>query len=373
MRVPLVDLRAQYLAHGAEIDAAIKAVIDDCLFYKGPHVEAFEALFASRLRAEHVVGVANCTDALYLCMRALGIGPGDEVIVPAMTFIATAEAVSLTGARPVFADIDPATYNIDLDKAAQAITPRTVAIVPVHLCGRAVDMDRLRLVAAKRSLHIIEDCAQAVCAEWRGRAVGTWGDAGCFSFYPSKNLGGYGDGGAVVTHEAALARRVRMLADHGRMEKFDHEFEGVSSRLDALQAAILGAKLRHIGAWNQRRYLGALTYAVHLRGIEGIRLPDIPVDHRSHVFHCFVVRVRAERRAAIRERMAAKGIETGLHYPVALPFMKAYAHFGHEPSEFPEARAFSHECLSLPLYPELTVDRIRYVAEALIEAVHDAA
>ena len=368
MKVPLVDLHAQYLAHRCEIDAAIQAILDDCLFYKGPHVEAFENLFAAKFGAEHCIGVANCTDALYLCLRAFGIGAGDEVIVPANTFIATAEAVTLAGARPVFVDIDPATYNIDIKRIERAVTGATRAIIPVHLCGRAVDMEHLRFVASVHSLKIIEDCAQAVGAEWEGRPVGTWGDAGCFSFYPSKNLGAYGDGGAVITDDAAFARKVRMLADHGREQKFDHEFEGVSSRLDALQAAILTAKLPHLGYWNQKRYLGALAYSVCLKGLDGITLPDIPAEHKNHVFHCFVIRLK--NRDAVRAYLAEKGIETGLHYPIALPFTNAYARFGYKPEDFPEAFAFTQECLSLPLYPELTVDKIAFVAESLIEAMH---
>lgn len=368
MRIPLVDLHAQYLVHRGAIDAAIQTVLDDCLFYKGPHVEAFESQFAATVKAEHCIGVANCTDAPYLCLRALGIGTGDEVIVPANTFIATAEAVTLAGARPVFVDIDPATYNIDIKKIGGAVTWVTKAIIPVHLCGRAVDMEHLRSVASVHSLKIIEDCAQAVGAEWGGRPVGTWGDAGCFSFYPSKNLGAYGDGGAVITDDGALARKVRMLADHGRERKFDHEFEGMSSRLDALQAAILTAKLPHLGFWNYRRYLGALTYEVNLQHQADIMLPDIPANRKNHVFHCYVVRLKD--RDGVRARLAEKGIETGLHYPVALPFAKAYSRFGHQPEDFPEAFAFTQECLSLPLYPELTGDKIAFVADSLIEAMN---
>jgi len=368
MRIPLVDLHTQYLAHRREIDAAIQAVLDDCLFYKGPHVETFENLFAAKHRIDHCVGVANCTDALYLCLRAFGIGAGDEVIVPANTFIATAEAVTLTGARPVFVDIDPLTYNIDLKKIEASITERTRAIIPVHLCGRAVDMTQILAIARPRGLKVIEDCAQAVGAEWAGRPVGTWGDAGCFSFYPSKNLGACGDGGAVITNNPKLACTVRKFADHGRLYKFDHEFEGISSRLDALQAAILTVKLPHVAIWNQKRYLGALTYSVCLKGLNGITLPDIPAEHKNHVFHCFVIRLK--NRDAVRAYLAEKGIETGLHYPIALPFTKAYARFGYKPEDFPEAFAFTQECLSLPLYPELTVDKIAFVAASLIEAMH---
>ena len=367
--IPLVDLRAQYASIKGEIDAAVRAVLDDALFYKGPHVERFERAFGEYLGVEHVIGVANCTDALYLALRALRIGPGDEVIVPAMTFIATAEAVTMAGATPVFVDMDPATYNIDLDKIQRAVTVKTKAIIPVHLCGRAVDMTRLMAIANAWGLAVIEDCAQAAGAEWDGRAVGTFGQAGCFSFYPSKNLGAYGDGGAVVMHEEHLARMVRMLADHGREKKFDHEFEGVSSRLDALQAAVLTAKLRYLDVWNQVRRCAAALYATLLLDNEDISLPAVMADSESHVFHCFVIRVK--NRDRVRAHLSEKGIETGIHYPVPVPLTPAYARFGYAPEDFPEAYAYSQECLSLPMYPELTEEQIGIVCDALIEAVNE--
>jgi len=367
MTIPLVDLRAQYASIKGEIDAAVQAVLDDCQFYKGPHVERFEREFAARLGTKHAVGVANCTDALYLSLRALGIGNGDEVIVPAMTFIATAEAVTMAGAVPVFVDIDPETYNINLDKIGAAVTEKTKAIIPVHLCGRAVDMTRLMEIAHKYGLAVIEDCAQAAGAEWDGRPVGTFGNTGCFSFYPSKNLGAYGDGGAVVTDNDYIARKVRMLADHGREEKFDHRFPGICSRLDALQAAVLTAKLPHLDEWNSKRYEMAVRYVLRQIETKEITLPEIPTDRREHVFHCFVVRVNERDKA--RSILAGKEIETGLHYPTALPFTKAYSWLGHKPEDFPEAYAFSQECLSLPMYPEMTIEQVKYVSDSLIEAV----
>jgi len=366
--IPLVDLRAQYAAHKCEINTAIHEVLYDCQFYKGPHVERFEREFADYLGAKYCVGIGNCTDALYLALRGYGIGAGDEVIVPAMTFIATAEAVTMAGAVPVFVDIDPKTYNIDLGKIERAITEKTRAIIPVHLCGRAVDMAQLMEIVRPYGLLVIEDCAQAAGAKWAGKAVGTWGNAGCFSFYPSKNLGAYGDGGAVVTNDINFERHIRMLSDHGRLEKFEHFIEGVSSRLDGLQAAVLSAKLPHLDIWNQRRFVHALSYNARLGDIEGIALPETPLDETTHVFHCFVVRVK--NRFTVWTILKEKGIETGLHYPVALPFTKAYARFCHAPEDFPEAYAYSWECLSLPMYPELTVEQIEYVAASLIEAVN---
>jgi dTDP-4-amino-4,6-dideoxygalactose transaminase len=358
--IPLVDLRAQYASIKGEIDAAIQSVVNDCQFYKGPHVERFEKAFGG-------IGVGNCTDALYLSLRALRIGAGDEVIVPAMTFAATAEAVTMAGANPVFVDMDPTTYCLDLDKAEAAITEQTAAIIPVHLFGRVVNMDRIDEMARKSGISIIEDCAQAAGAEWRGEPSWCWSDAACYSFYPTKNLGAYGDGGMVRVKDGYLGERIRMLADHGRREKFNHEMSGVCSRLDALQAAILSAKLPHLDEWNRQRYLAAIGLSVNLMDEKSIVLPDIPLDRREHVFHLFVVRLK--NRDKIRAILAARGIETGLHYPIALPFTKAYAHLGHAPEDFPEAYAFSQECLSLPMYPELTLEQIRYIANSLKDAV----
>ena len=367
MNVPLVDLKAQYAAIKPEIDCAIHDVLDEAVFYKGPRVERFEQEFAKYVGARFAVGVANCTDALTLALRALRIGRDDEVIVPAMTFIATAEAVTAVGATPVFVDIDPATANIDINKIPRAITEKTKAIIPVHLAGRAVNMTLLTLVAREHGLAIVEDCAQAAGAAWKCCRVGTWGDIGCFSFYPSKNLGGYGDGGMVTTSDEMLARIVRMTADHGREQKFCHEFAGVSSRLDTLQAAVLAAKLPHLDDWNGARYRSAQLYNERLKDVEGLVLPAIPANPHEHVFHCYVVRVKD--RFHVWDALRAKGIETGFHYPAALPFLEAYAYLGYDLDDCPEAWAFSQECLTLPLYPELTIDQIDYVADALKEAV----
>lgn len=365
--IPLVDLKVQYASIRGEIDAAVHAVLGDCRFYQGPHVEAFERSFAGFLGAEHCVGVGSCTDALYLTLRALRVGAGDEVIVPAMTFIATAEAVSMTGATPVFVDMDPRTANIDVRLIEDVVTEKTKAIIPVHLAGRAVWMDEVYIIADKRGLAVVEDCAQAAGAMWNGKRVGTFGEAGCFSFYPSKNLGAYGDGGAVVTSSESLARTVRMLADHGRERKFDHELIGVCSRLDGLQAAVLRAKLPHLDSWNLKRNMRAVRYTELLADVPGVELPDIPEDWMEHVFHCFMVRV--EKRGAVAEAMRARGIEVGYHYPVPVPLTKAYAHMGHKPWHFTHAYSFANECLTLPLYPELTDAHMETVVNALSEAV----
>jgi len=364
--IPLVDLKAQYLSIKPEIDRAIQEVIDESAFYKGRHVQAFEASFAESLNVEHCIGVANCTDGLQLALLALGIGKGDEVITQANTFIATSEAITATGAKVVFADIESATFNIDPDDIKRKLSERTRAILPVHIYGRACEVEPLVEIAQSKNLFIVEDCAHAVMAEWKGRKIGTIGNIGCFSFYPGKNMGAFGDAGAVVTDDLGLAKKIRLLANHGENGKHNHVIEGMSSRLDGLQAAILNIKLRYIDDWNRKRYGNALYYQEYLSEIDEIALPGIP-DFSNHVFHLYVIRLK--NRDRIRAKLRDFGIEAGIHYPIALPNLKAYKYLGHKPSDFPIANRLQDEILSLPLYPELTERKIIYIKDCLKKAL----
>lgn len=365
MRVPFVDLNAQYATIRDDIATGIQAILDRAAFIGGPALSAFEDAFARFCHAEWCVGVGNGTDALVVALRSLGIGPGDEVITAANSFIATSEAITLTGARVVFADCHSETYCIDPARVAAAITPRTKAIVPVHLYGRPADMPALLDIAGRHNLTVVEDCAQAHGATIDGQPVGTFGHAGCFSFYPGKNLGAYGDGGAIITNDAQLAKSMRMLANHGRISKYDHEFEGMNSRLDGLQAAVLSIKLPHLPAWTEQRRKAAARYNIRLAAMG---LPTAPDGvQSSHVYHLMVTRVA--NREAVQAKLAAAGIATGVHYPVALPNLTAYRYLGHAPSDFPLASRYQDEVLSLPMYPEITAEQIDYVCDHLAEAV----
>jgi len=363
--IPLVDLKAQYLSIKDEIDAAIQRCIDRATFILGPEVAAFEEEFAAFCGVRHAVGVDSGTAALHLALRILGVGPGDEVVTTAYTFIATAEVVSLVGARPVFVDIDPRTYNMDPAKLEEAITPRTRAIIAVHLAGQPADMDPILDVARRHGLPVIEDAAQAHGATYRGRPVGTMGDLACFSFYPGKNLGCYGDGGALVTDRDDYADQARLLRDHGRRSKYEHLVTGYGYRLDALQAAILRAKLPHLREWNERRRAHAAAYAELLR-LLGVGLPQELPGARS-VYHLYVVRVPARDQvfASMRER----GIGVGIHYPIPLHLQPVYRDLGYREGDFPEAERAAREVLSLPMYPELTRAQMERVAAALAKAL----
>ena len=368
MNIPFVDLKAQYESIKSEIDSAISEVIAGSAFIGGPHVKAFERAFAEFCGVKHCIGVGNGTDALYIALKSLGIGDGDEVITAANTFIATSEAITMTGARVVFVDIDPVTYNIDVEKLEEKITSRTRAIVPVHLYGQPADMDPLLDIARSNNLKIVEDAAQAHGAIYRGRTVGSIGDMACFSFYPGKNLGAYGDAGAIVTDDDELALRARITANHGRVDKYDHEMEGVNSRLDGLQAAILGVKLRHLPGWSEKRRENAYMYNKYLDGT-GVVTP-VEIDGVKPVYHLYVVMVKNGLRQELREYLKSKGISTGIHYPIALPNLKAYAYLNHGKDDFQEATTASREILSLPMYPELEEEQIRYIAGAISEFVN---
>jgi len=343
--IKFLDLVGQYRSIQPEIDAAIAAVIGEAAFIGGPHVKAFEQAFGDWIGARYCIGVGNGTDALEIAIEALDLPKGAEVIVPGNTFIASSEAVSRQGYKVVFADADPGSYTLDPVSVRKKLTPRTAALMPVHLYGHPCDMDELGAIAREHGLKIIEDCAQAHGAEFRGKRVGAIGDVATFSFYPGKNLGAYGDAGAITTNDEALARRMRMIANHGRIAKYDHEFEGRNSRLDGLQAAILNVKLKHLDDWTERRIAIADRYLDQLRGVGDISLP-VRKNWAKQVYHLFVI--RTGQRDALAEHLKAQGIETGIHYPTALPRLTAYAGHGQAEEDLFVNRS-DRTLLSLPI------------------------
>jgi dTDP-4-amino-4,6-dideoxygalactose transaminase len=363
MNIPFVDLKAQYQSIKPEVDAAIAAVLEETAFVGGPHVKAFEEAFAKYCGVGHCVGLANGTDALFIALKALDIGPGDEVITVANTFVATSEAIRMAGAQVVFVDINPATYNIDVDQIEAKITSKTKAIIPVHLYGQPADMAPIAELAKKHGLRVIGDAAQAHGSTYRGQPIAALADITCFSFYPGKNLGAYGDAGALVTDNTEWATAARMFANHGRVKKYDHDIEGVNSRLDGLQAAILSVKLRHIEDWTERRRRNAELYNRAL-ATSAVVTPVEIADVRA-VYHLYIVRVPNGRREAVQEYLQTNGISTGIHYPIALPYLNAYRHLRHSHADFPQALRASSEILSLPMFPELSEEQIGYVAAAL--------
>jgi dTDP-4-amino-4,6-dideoxygalactose transaminase len=365
-QIPFVDLKAQYQSIKPEIDAAIAAVISETAFVGGPHVKSFEEAFAVYCGVGHCVGVANGTDALFVALRTLGIGAGDEVITVANSFVATSEAIRMAGAQVVFVDSDSLTMNIDVNRIEEKITARTKAIIPVHLYGQPADMAPIRALADRHGLRIVGDAAQAHGALYRGHPIAQLADITCFSFYPGKNLGAYGDAGALVTDNPEWAAAARMFANHGRSKKYDHDFEGVNSRLDGLQAAILGVKLRHLDAWSEGRRRNARLYNEALGGT-GLVTPS-EIDDCRAVYHLYVVRVPGGRRDSLQQHLAECGVNTGIHYPIALPYLNAYRYLGHTAADFPEALRASGEILSLPMFPELTSNQIRCVADAVASA-----
>ena len=359
--IPLVDLKAAYHRLQAEIDAAVARVLASGWYILGPEVRAFESEFAAYLGVEHAVGVASGTDAVLLALRALGVGPGDEVITVAHTAVATVTAIELCGATPRLVDIDPVTYTLDPTHLAAAITPRTRAIVPVHLYGAPADLDAILAVARAHGLLVVEDCAQAHGARTQGRTVGTLGDAAAFSFYPTKNLGALGDGGAVATNRPEVAERLRLLRQYGWRERYVSDVAGTNSRLDELQAAILRVRLGHLEAENEARRRLAARYDAALAGLP-IALPAArPAD--CPVYHLYVIRAAA--RDALAEHLRARGIGTGVHYPVPVHRQPAYAHLGYGPGSLPATEAAAAEVLSLPMYPDLTEGAVDTVAAAI--------
>ena len=363
MKIPFLDLQKQYTAIKPEIDDAMRDVIADSAFVGGRYVEAFEAGFAQFCNTTHCVGVGNGTDALTIVLKAMGVGPGHEVIVPANSFIATSEAVTTAGAVPVFVDVDPRTYNIDISKIESKITGRTRAIVPVHLYGQPADMDPILEIAGRHGLLVIEDAAQAHGATYKGHRIGSMGDAACFSFYPGKNLGAYGDAGAIVTNDETLARKARMLANHGRIDKYNHEIEGVNSRLDGLQAAILGVKLKHLPEWTAARRRHARRYD-ELLAKANVATP-VELPNSEGVYHLYVIRVKASLRDELRAHLQDRQIATGIHYPIALPNLIAYRHRGHTANDFPVSTRTAGEIVSLPMFAELTESELTYVCETV--------
>jgi len=364
VKIPFVDLIAQYHLIKNEIDQAIHSVIQNSAFIKGKYVKSFEINFAKHIRVKHCIGVGNGTDALFVALKSLGIKEGEEVITAANSFIATSEAITRTGAKVVFVDCNKESYNIDTDKLEQVITSRTKAIIPVHLYGQPADMNSVLQIARKHNLFIIEDAAQAHGAKYEDNNIGTLGDCACFSFFPGKNLGAYGDAGAIVTNSDELAHKSRMFANHGRSEKYNHEFEGVNSRLDGLQAAILDVKLNYLEKWNERRRAIAKRYDEELN--DNIITPPVQSNVR-HVYHLYVIRVK--KRNELREILAEKGVSTGIHYPIPLPFLKAYNYLRHAPEDFPVAYSLKDEILSLPIHGDMMEEQVEYVIEQLKDIV----
>jgi dTDP-4-amino-4,6-dideoxygalactose transaminase len=358
--VPMVDLKAQYARIKPEVDAAVAGVIESAHFIKGEDCALFEREFAAYCGAAHAVGMANGTDALVVALRAYGVGPGDEVVTVANTFIATGEAIFLNGARPVFVDVDPVTFTMDPSQVEKAITPRTKVILPVHLYGHPADMGPITEVAMRHGIPVLEDAAQAHGAEHEGRRAGTLGHAACFSFYPGKNLGAYGDAGCVVTDDRDFAARVRQIANHGGgANKYDNVVVGMNSRLDTLQAAILRVKLRHLEVWNGERLERVHAYTRALAGVPGIVVPRERAGAKS-AWHLFTV--RATDREGLQKHLAAEGVGTAVHYPRPIHLQPAMAAAGGRPGDLPVSERLSREVLSFPLYPELPLDTVARIA-----------
>ena len=365
MQIPFIDLKAQYKTIKSEIDLAISEIIESTAFIQGNAVRNFEVSFTNAIGVKNCIAVANGTDALIISIKALGIAKGDEVIVPANSFIATSEAVTAAGARVVFVDNDPLTYNIDPCKIEDKISSKTKAIIAVHMYGKAANMDLIVNIARKHNLFLIEDSAQGHLAEYRTqngewKKTGNFGDIATFSFYPGKNLGAYGDAGAIITNSDELAKKARMFANHGRISKYNHEFEGYNSRMDGIQGAVLAVKLKYLAEWTQKRRAAADYYIGNLKGIKDIVIPFVE-DGYKPVWHLFVIRTK--HRAELQTYLKEKGISVGIHYPTALPNLKAYEYLGHKPSDFPIASDYQKKILSLPIFSEITKEQIDYVID----------
>jgi dTDP-4-amino-4,6-dideoxygalactose transaminase len=366
-KIPFLDLKTQAMALSDEVTKLLVEAMEGANFILGPKVEAFEKAFAQYVGAKHCVGLNSGTSALHLAMIAAGVGAGDEVITVPMTFVATTWAVSYVGARPVFVDVDPATYTMDAAKVEKAITPKTKAILPVHLYGQPADLRPLLELGKKHGIPVIEDAAQAHGAEVNGQRVGPLGLCGCFSFYPGKNLGAYGEGGALVTNDDAIAARCATLRNHAQAERYHHSEIGYNYRMDGFQGIVLGVKLRHLEGWTKARIRLATRYGEKLAGLP-VALPTARADVR-HVWHLFVV--LHPKRDQLQAALKARGIDTGLHYPVPVHLQKAYADLGHRAGDFPVSERVGRECLSLPLFPEMTDAQQDRVIEALAEALKE--
>jgi len=375
MKVPFLDLKAQYESIKDEIDAAIQQVLDSCAFAGGPFVEKFEKNFAEFCHCKHCVGVGSGTEALWLALLALGVGPGDEVVTVPNSFIATAEAISFCGAVPVFIDIDEKTYTMDPQKLEDYIQTRNSepgtrnrpkAIIPVHIFGQTADMNPIMAIARKHGLFVVEDACQAHGAEYKGKPAGSMGDAGCFSFYPGKNLGAYGEAGAVTTNDVELAEKISVLRDHGQTKKYYHNRIGWNARMDGLQGAVLNVKLKHLPAWNRARREKAVMYNELLSGIDGVLLPYTAHDAK-HVYHVYAV--RTQNRDALLKYLADGNISCGIHYPVPIHLQAAYSNMGIDSNNLKVSERIASELLSLPMYPELTKEQQIRVRDKIQECI----
>ncbi len=370
--IPPLDLKRQYQTIGAEVNEAVAAVLASGAYIGGPNVLNFEQEFAKYIGTSECVGCNSGTDALYLALKVLNIGPGDEVITTPFTFIATAETISAVGAKPILVDVDPQSYNINIDLLEAAISPRTKAIMPVHLFGRPVNMTALMAIANQHHLKVIEDCAQSTGATWQGRKTGNIGHIGCFSFFPTKNLGGVGDGGALTLNDASLAADLRMYREHGSRVRYYHEVIGINSRLDAIQATVLSIKLRYLDKWNQQRSMVARQYDELLQGVTEISLPQ-KESGGDAVWNQYTIRIlgkdRGERRDKVRAKLQAAGVISMIYYPLPLHRQQVYQDLGYQAGDFPVTEEISHQVLSLPMFPEISIEEQQRVVYALKEAL----
>ena len=362
MNVPFLNLKTQYTNLKPQIDKAMADVISETAFIKGKYVDEFEKEFAKACGIKHCIGVANGTDAIYIILKMLGIGAGNEVITVANSWISSSETITQTGAKPVFVDIEPDYYCIETNLIEEKITSKTKAIIAVHLYGQANNIKKIKAICEKHNLFLIEDCAQSHFTEFNQQHVGTFGIASTFSFYPGKNLGAYGDAGAIITNDDELAKKMRMYAAHGSLVKHQHEMEGINSRLDGLQAAILSVKLPHLKKWNEQRIEHAALYTLLLKDVKEIITPAVR-ENSKHTFHLYVIRTKL--RNELQTFLKEHSIETQIHYPSPLPFVKAYHYLGHKPNDFAVAFQYQSEILSLPMYPELKKEEIEYVVATI--------
>ncbi|MEA3497005.1 MAG: DegT/DnrJ/EryC1/StrS family aminotransferase [Bacteroidota bacterium] len=362
MKIKFLDLKAQYQSIKREIDKAIQNVIEDTAFVKGKYVEEFETNFAKAIGIKHCVGVGNGTDAITIALKSLGIEKNDEVITAANSFVATSEAITNAGAKVSFVDCQPDTYTIDTSKIEEKITTDTKAIIPVHLYGQPAEMDEILTIAKKHNLFVIEDCAQAHLAEYKGKRVGSFGNISTFSFYPGKNLGAYGDAGAIVTNNDKLEEKARMFANHGRIAKYDHEFEGYNSRMDGIQGAVLNVKLKYLEQWTNARRKVVSQYNELLKENKNIITP-FEAEYKKAVYHLYVI--RTTKRDELQSFLKENDIASGIHYPIALPNLTAYKYLNYSQNDFPIATKYQNEILSLPVYPEMTNEMIEYIVKTI--------
>ena len=362
MKIPFVNLKAQYSKIKTEIDESIKNVIEDTAFIRGKYVEKFEKDFSKAYGVKHVVSCANGTDAIYISLKALGIGIGDEVITTASSWISTSETISQTGAKVVFVDVEPNHYVINPDKIEEAITKNTKAIIPVHLYGHPANMTKILKIAKKYNIQVIEDCAQAHFSTWNKKNVGTYGIAGTFSFYPGKNLGAYGDAGCIISDDHDFAKKAKMYANHGALKKHFHDIEGINSRMDGIQASILSVKLRYINKWTALRQENAKLYDNLLSPMRQVITPCVN-EKAQHVYHLYVI--RTDNRDSLIAHLKSKNISTAIHYPTPLPFLKAYDYLNHTKEQFPVVFKQQKEILSIPMFPELSAEEIKYVVNSI--------